>query len=252
MPHARAVLLGWADSTPSQLRVFERLYESLGIESLSEIAPIGAGLLHPKGYSQTAETMARVLTADLEPHPTLVHIFSDNGFVLWGALLARLSSTEKGLQFLRTVRGIVFDSAPGLWAAKGTIGLARYLATGTTSIITSRLGRNPIPPTRFLLTTALFGVFVGYRATFRRTVNALRTTVDQVRALQPHCPNLYLYGSADPIVLPRNVRAWVAGQRSRGIVCDMHEFEAARHVDLFSNDPERYRELLEAFASRTL
>lgn len=261
MSRARALLLGWAAATPPQLRVFERLYASLDVESTAAIASIRAGLRDPRAYFVAAEPMARALAAGVA-RPTLVHVFSDNGAALWGALLARLSSTDGGRRVLETVRGVVFDSAPGLWAAHKTMDLARYLAHGTTSILSAHLlsrfaGDRPpstrlTRPLRVGLTTTLIGAFVGYQVARRSTVRALREVVGHVRARQPSCPNLYLYGSADSIVLPHHVRAWISGQRARGIPCAAHEFEGARHVDLFSSDPQRYQELIEAFVAETL
>ena len=53
MMAAHAVLLGWGNATTSQLVVYQRVYEALGLESSTVIANAVAGLTDPSAYARS-------------------------------------------------------------------------------------------------------------------------------------------------------------------------------------------------------
>src|SRR4051812_40547100 len=135
---ARVVLLGWGNATRSQLSVYERLYRLLGLEPSTVIPNTLEGLGRPDAYARSLAPLARELAAEAGARPIVVHLFSDNGFVGWAALLDALDATEDGRRARDAMRGVISDSSPGLWAVTGPLDFARRFSLGMTPAV-SRL-----------------------------------------------------------------------------------------------------------------
>jgi alpha-beta hydrolase superfamily lysophospholipase len=246
----RSLLIGWGNASASQLAAYERLHASLGLRPTSVIPSAARGLLGPGAYGDalapTAEQLARV-----EPGPLLVHLFSDNGFIGWAALLARLAENAAGRRVRASIVGVVLDSAPGLWAARGRRDFARRFALGMTPAVSRALGLGPredLP----LATPLLRGAFLGYQLLVPRAVTAMLSAERRVAAAQPRCPHLVLYGGRDRLVPSRDVEAWIERQRGRDIDVEAELFADARHVALYPSDPARYRAAITRFVTRVL
>jgi pimeloyl-ACP methyl ester carboxylesterase len=248
---ARALLLGWGNAMPSQLVAYERLYKILGLEPRSVIPNTLEGLGRSNAYARSLAPLAADLAAEAGARPLLVHLFSDNGFIGWAALLDALDATEDGRRARSAIRGVIFDSSPGLWAVRGPLDFARRFALGMTPAVSrmARLGARE----RLPLVTSLLGVgFLGYQLVFRGSVRTMLSAGKRVEAKQPTCPHLFLFGEEDVLVPPRDVRAWIARQRAAGIDAEEHAFPTGRHVALFPKDPRRYRAALTDFIKRVL
>ena len=236
---------------PSQLVVYERLYKILGLDPSCVIPDTLEGLGRPDAYAHALAPLAAELAAEAGARPLLVHLFSDNGFMGWAALLEALDATENGRLARAAIRGVILDSSPGLWAVRGPFDFARRFALGMTPAVSrmARLGARE----RLPVVTALLGFgFLGYQLVFRGSVRAMLSAGKRVEAKQPTCPQLFLFGEQDVLVPPRDVRAWIARQRAAGIDAEEHAFPTARHVALFPKDPRRYREAVAAFVERVL
>ncbi|MBS2014908.1 MAG: DUF829 domain-containing protein [Deltaproteobacteria bacterium] len=248
MERARALLIGWGNATPSQLAAYEKLYGTLGLDASSIIPDTKRGLFDPSAFGRMVRPGAEALTARPGAR-TVVHLFSDNGFIGWAALLDELSSTEQGRAARDAIRGVVMDSSPGLWAVRDRRDFARRFALGMTPAVARAAGlgaRERIP-----VVTPLLGLgFLVYQALFRRSVKSLKGAAELVAREQPRCPHLCLLGEDDVLVPPRDIRAWNAKQRARGIDVEEHAFVGARHVALFPHDPRRYRGTLGTFLER--
>ena len=248
---ARAVLLGWGNAAPSQLVVYERLHKALGLEASSVIPNTLEGLKRPDAYAHALAPLAAELAAEAGRRPIVVHLFSDNGFIGWAALLDALDATAGGRHARAAMRGVIFDSSPGLWAVRGPIDFSRRFALGMTPFVSQMAGLGARERLSFV--TPMLGVgFLGYQLLFRRCVRVMLSAGDRIRAKQPVCPHLFLYGEQDVLVPPRDVRAWVARQRAAGIDAEEHAFSQARHVALYPKDPRRYRARIADFVKRVL
>jgi pimeloyl-ACP methyl ester carboxylesterase len=248
---ARVVLLGWGNAIRSQLTVYERLHRLLGLDPTTVIPNTLEGLGRPGAYARAVAPLAAELAAEAGARPIVVHLFSDNGFMGWAALLLALDATEEGRRALGAMRGVVTDSAPGLWAVRGPIDFARRFALGMTPAVSrmARLG----PRERLPIVTPLLGLgFLGYQVLFPRSVRAMRSAWKTVAAKQPRCPHLFLYGERDVLVPPCDVRAWIDRQREAGLDVESHAFAEGRHVALFPKDPRRYRAALTEFVKRVV
>lgn len=248
---ARVVLLGWGNATRSQLVAYERLHKLLGMEPTTLIPNTLEGLARPGAHARVVAPLAAELAAERGTRPIVVHLFSDNGFMGWAALLDALDATEDGRLAIGVVRGVIVDSAPGLWAVRGPFDFARRFALGMTPAVSrmARLGARE----RLPIVTPLLAVgFLGYQVLFPRAVRTMLSTAGRVAKKQPRCPHLFLYGERDALVPPRDVRAWIERQRELGIDTESHAFADARHVALFPKDPRRYRALLTEFLKRVV
>jgi pimeloyl-ACP methyl ester carboxylesterase len=248
-PRPRVVLLGWGNAARSQLAVYERLYRLLGLDPTTLIPDTLEGLGRANAYARTVAPLAADLAAEAGARPIVVHLFSDNGFMGWAALLGALDGSESGRSALGAIVGVITDSAPGLWAVRGPVDFARRFALGMTPAVSRVAGlgaRERLP----VVTPLLALGFLGYQVFFRRAVRALLSAWKQVAAKQPRCPHLFLYGERDALVPPRDVRAWIERQREAGIETESHAFPEGRHVALFPNDPKRYRATVDAFVKR--
>lgn len=250
MEGVRGLLIGWGNASSSQLSAYERLYASLGLATTSVIPDTKKGLLDPHAFGRAVAPVAQNLS-DVPETPTIVHFFSDNGFIGWAALLDALSRTEPGRRTRDAIRGVIMDSSPGLWAVRGPMDFARRFALGMTPAMTRMAGfgaRERVP-----ILTPLLGLgFLGYQLVFRDSVRNMRGAAEIVAREQPRCPHLMLFGEDDILVPPRDVRAWIAKQRARGIDVEDHAFEGGRHVALYPRDPRRYRSAIAAFVERTV
>lgn len=245
----RVVLIGWGNSLLSQLVVYERLYQSFGLETKSVIPSTPLGLVHAAAYARALAPIADDLAKEAGARPVFVHIFSDNGFIGWAALLDALDRTASGRRAKEAIAGVVYDSAPGLWNVRGPLDFARRFALGITPAIAraANLGvRERLP----FVTPALAAAFLGYQVVFRRSVANMRSSGDRVARKQPRCPHLFLFGEDDILVSPGDVRAWIDRERAAGLDIESHAFPSARHVALYPKDPRRYRSAIRAFVER--
>jgi pimeloyl-ACP methyl ester carboxylesterase len=247
MPGAHVLLLGWGNATPSQLAAYERLHAMTGSSSRSVIPDTKKGILSADAYVRALVPAADELVA--ESRPIVVHLFSDNGFIGWAALLSVLATTERGRATRDRIRGVILDSSPGLWAVRSKVDFARRFALAMTPAVTRALGLGPrerVP----VLTPALIASFVAYQLAFPGAARAMKNAAHRVADEQPGCPHLFLYGDDDALVPADDVRAWIALQRQRGLDVEDVMFPGAKHVALFPKDPRRYRETIARFVTR--
>lgn len=244
-----SLLLGWGNATASQLGAYERLHRALGLEPRSVLPSTAKGLLTPEAYEGAIAAVADDLAAG-RARVDLVHLFSDNGFIAWAALLERLArERDAGARAIGRIRGVVYDSAPGLWASTGKRDFARRFAGAMTPLVARALGREPT--TRLPVVTPLLrGVFLGYQLVRPAAVRRMTGAAERVARSQPKVPHLFLYAREDELVSVRDVEAWVSRQRRAGIETTRRCFGRAQHVALYPADPRRYRRELEAFVEK--
>jgi pimeloyl-ACP methyl ester carboxylesterase len=248
MPN-RVLLVGWGNSTPSQLVAYERVYTPLGLATRSVIPNTRAGLADPRAFGRALAPVAAELVAEGADRPLLIHLFSDNGFIGWAAFLDALAASAEGARVKAAIRGVVYDSSPGLWNVRGPFDFARRFALGMTPAVSRLVGlgaRERIP-----VVTPLIGVgFLAYQVAFPRAVAAMRSAGDRVARLQPSCPHLFIYGGKDVLVPPSDVRAWIARERAAGIDVEEIEIAHGRHVALYPQEPRLYRDALKRFVQK--
>ena len=244
----RSLLLGWGNATAGQLRAYERLHQALGLAPRAVLPSTAKGILAPAVYARAVFPVAEAMLAG-EPIE-LVHIFSDNGFLAWSALLERLAREgDAGRRAKAAIRGVVMDSSPGLWATRGKREFASRFAGAMTPLVARALGKEPTAPLP-AVTAALTAAFVAYQVVHPAFVRSARGAADLIAREQPLVPHLVLYAREDRLVPARDVEAWIARQRARGLPVTARCFGRARHVALYPDDPRRYRGELAEFLRR--
>lgn len=245
----RVLLVGWGNSTPSQLTAYERIYSPLGLTPRSVIPDTRSGLVDPTTYARSLAPVVDALVDEGADRTLLVHIFSDNGFIGWAAFLDALAASAGGARVKAAIRGVVYDSSPGLWNVRGRVDFARRFALGMTPMLSRSVGlgaRERLP-----IVTKLLGVaFLGYQVAFPRAVAAMRSAGERVARLQPSCPHLFIFGGEDVLVPRDDVRAWIARERAAGIDVDELEIPHGRHVALYPTEPRLYRDAVKAFVQK--
>lgn len=251
MPEAgprRSILLGWGNATPGQLRAYERLHQALGLEPHSVLPSTTKGILAPEVYARAVDPVAERMLAG--ERVELVHLFSDNGFLAWAALLDRLARAGQAGRIAKAaIRGVAMDSSPGLWATRGKRDFAGRFAGAMTPLAARALGKDPTTPLP-AVRAALTAAFVAYQIVRPAFVRRARGAAERIAREQPRVPHLVLYAREDALVPARDVEAWIALQRGRGLPVTARCFGRARHVALYPDDPRRYRGELAAFLER--
>lgn len=249
MPDSRpltSLLLGWGNATASQLAAYERLHASLGLAPCAVLPSTSKGLFDPRAYREAIAPLADDLVAG-RTRVDLVHLFSDNGFIAWAALLDRLDrGGEGGARARDAIRGVVYDSSPGLWASTGKRDFARRFAGAMTPLVARALGRD-VNEAMPRVGAALEGAFLVYQVVRPSAVRMMMGASEHVARAQPRVPHLFLYARNDALVPVRDVEAWIRLERTRGIPVTARCFGRARHVALYPDDPRRYKRELAAF-----
>ncbi|MCA9584866.1 MAG: DUF829 domain-containing protein [Myxococcales bacterium] len=233
----RSLLLGWGNSTPRQLAAYERLHRRVGLSPVTVIGSTLRGLVSQRLF---ARSVAPALDA-LEGNTCMVHLFSDNGFLAWAALLAAGAD-------VRGVRAVLLDSSPGLWAARDASEVARRFSLGMMPVAARVLRIEPRPYVP-AVTPALYGAFLAYQRLRPGWASAMRGAADVVLDRGPRCPHVFAFGGRDELVPAVNVRAFAARMGALAEVRE-HCFDDAGHVLLFPSDPKRYTRVVEETARR--
>ncbi len=240
------MLLGWGNATASQLAAYERLHASLGLSPRAVLPSTSRGLFDPKAYRRAIVPVADDLVA-ARTQVDIVHLFSDNGFIAWAALLERLDRAgAEGARARDAIRGVVYDSSPGLWASTGKRDFAKRFAGAMTPLVARALGRDATEPMPGV-GAVLQGAFLVYQVVRPSAVRMMMRASEHVARAQPRVPHLFLYARNDALVPLRDVEAWIRLERARGIPVTARCFGHAKHVALYPDDPRRYKRELAAF-----
>lgn len=218
-------ILGWAGSTPRQLRVVASWYESRGLETLVLAPRVFRAMALPWGWRREGGAVAR--RVERARGPIVVHAFSNAGFWTYAAMLRALS--ERHSPALGRIRGLVLDSAPGFPARLDASFTARYSAMAMMPIVLRALGRPPSlshpwldPPLRVLMR---FWYHVS-PIQIREAEASLAVVRDVGR-----WPVLAMYSAADSLVAVEHVEAFLATLRDRPLrALRWEDSEHVRHV----------------------
>ena len=136
------ILAGWLGCHPRNLRRYSQLYNSLGWDTIVQIASprsIVTSMSEGPSYSQPSSSEMQHLAINtlkelqvLQPPYFIIHIFSNGGCFLWECIRyilyeqdtsQQLSSTTHNISInISNLRqkliGIIFDSAPGYYNGK--------------------------------------------------------------------------------------------------------------------------------------
>lgn len=238
---ALAIVLGFGNSTERQLEPYARIWRKMGMDALVHIGKPMTSLAFPRVEARRAHAFAKRIVRIRGSRDIFVHSLSDNGFVALSLIFEEMLATREGSEARDAIRGIVFDSAPGIHLGTSRTSFARRFAVGMTPAVLRSLRRTP--DARHPIVTPLLDV--GFRLFFTRAIGLrMARAYDRVIRWQPKAPQLYLYGDSDVLVPPDAVEEHVAEQKRRGIEVSAIRFAGARHVACYPSAPETYRDAI--------
>merc|ERR1712013_190515 len=246
------LLFGFAGSSPHHLAKQASVYSSLGYYSLSTIFPAQ----YPFSYDihQITNCAHQVLEAAYKQkvQEVVVHSLSNNGAILYQHLTQLVMAEYQDI----TIKGAVFDSAPG---PGNTLETLQYLGL---------LPKYPPTTAGNLLTYFLYTAYPWLnRINKMKLKDILAASVYQARNLEVNWrrhhgvpwpgpflmneradwPLLFLYSKKDRQIPWRYITRVADKQRSKGRKVTTHIFSSSGHVAHLKIHPEEYRHSLEIF-----
>lgn len=216
-------------------------------------------------FTLNAEKHVDVLTQNLikwlrdessqdEEKVVILHMFSNAGWLTYGALLDRL--TKEGDEFVKKIKGCVVDSAPAarndsqVWASGFAAALLKKKRAGTQMELQYGDVGMPMYAKPSIKETTTLAVLERISALVLKTPYVKRHLNHVVSVLankQPSCPQLYIYSSADAVIPANSVETYIAEQQKAGNIVHTCNFQSSPHVDHFRSFPEKYGEQLARF-----
>ena len=228
-------VLGWAGSRERQLRGVVRWYRERGAEVLTARAQIYRAMSKPDGWAIEGRELAPRLDG---AERIIVHLFSNAGFWTYAALLEQRPDLP--------IDAAVIDSAPGFPSRIGARFYARNSSMAVMPIVL-RIFRRPPALHHPLLTPPLWlWMRLWYHFSSEQIAFAERSlTVVARNAERPH---LVLYSSADELVRPEHVEAFVERLGS----AETERFERSEHIRHMVVHRSRYLDRVAGFLASHL
>ncbi len=201
-----AAILGWAGSSPRQLRAIAAWYETRGMAPIVATPDAFRAMAIPGGWRRQGRALAARLART--EGPIVVHAFSNAGFWTYAALL-RVSGTS----LLDRVAALALDSAPGFPPRLDARFTSRYAAMAMMPSLLTALRRPPALSHPMLDAPLRAFMRLWYHVSplqIREAEGSLRVVAETGR-----WPILALYSSADSLVAAAHVEGFLGLVRDR-------------------------------------
>nr|KAG5714105.1 hypothetical protein BaRGS_020433 [Batillaria attramentaria] len=227
------------------LAKYSPMYEKKGFITLQVMVPAKTLFFQAHKVVDVARGLMGVLSKQgVADNPIILHIFSNGGTMVYSHLSTLLNSPDSGFYQALSVRGVIFDSAPGksrvLNAVKAFMGtiqtnwILRYIL-GFCLLVYMFI-------TRFLLTLLPCGVKAGKGFQL----------YDSICEDPTKCPQLFLYSKADRVIMAEDVEEVVTRRKEKGVDVKSLCWEDSPHVAHFRAHPEVYAKACLDFISSSL
>jgi hypothetical protein len=238
---ARVAILGWAGSTPRQLRGVVRWYRGRGGRPFTHCARVIRAMARPDGWRLEGRAVAAELARG-DASPIVVHLFSNAGFWTWAATLEQLAPKTRA-----RVAAVVIDSAPGFPERVGPRFYARYSAMAMMPMVLRALKRPPALHHRWLTPPVRAFMRLWYHASPIQRRFAERS-LGRVRETGARWPHLFLYSDADALVPAAYVEAFLDTLDD----AERRRFEGSAHVTHMIRHRDAYFGAVADFLARHL
>jgi len=219
---SHVAILGWAGSTPRQLRVVGGFYRRAGAEVLTANADVWRAMARPEGWADEGRKLAdRLIAAD--PERLVIHLFSNAGFWTHAAALRSLPPS-----FRSRIRAVIIDSAPGFPERIEPGFYASHSTMAMMPMVLSTLGRPPAL-SHPLLTPPLWAFMRTWYHLSSRAVAAAEESLSVVRTTGTW-DHLMLYSASDSLVKPTYVQSFIHRLRAAGRTVEVERWEDGAHV----------------------
>lgn len=185
-------------------------------------------LLSPSLSGRNLDRLAEQVQADTSP--VVFHLMSNGGALAFGEFCQKFSSERTAATlFGAQVRGLVFDSAPGILtpgiAASGVLAAHRGVSSS------SSLGQFLDDPLR-----AVFRSYLGMTSTRARLERAWLGLEESF----PDVRRSFLYSASDKIIPSESVERFIARQRAMGREVRARRWDDTPHVQLLRYHEKEY------------
>lgn len=229
------LLLGWAGSETRHLESYAAWYKEQGLETCIHITQI-SGIADPSQAHTVIDFLAQRLRFNAANRQIIVHLFSNNGFFAYAALLRHPLSGD----LLRTnVCAQVFDSSPGVPEPLTTKQFAIMFQRALEGIF--RKSGWPLRKLIGVVGGGAFGALYKLKGGIRDEVMASRPTL---REQGPLAPLWAIYGPQDHVVPEKWIEGFLQECESRQIKVHRERFEGSAHVEHWLVHRGAYRALL--------
>lgn len=224
-----ALILGWAGSTPRQLRTIAGLYRSLGLTPIAVAPDVFRAMALPGGWRREGHALAARLLATIDrTDGIVVHAFSNAGFWSYAATLTALGRHPRGGRVLDRIGALVLDSAPG-FPPRIHPSFAARASTMAMMPLLLRALRRPPAITHPLLDRPLRAFMRLWAHASPRQLRFMETSLAVVRD-SGEWPVLFLCSSADRLVPIEHVEAFAATLGDRARVLRWEDSAHVRHM----------------------
>ena len=215
-------ILGWAGSTPRQLRGVGGFYRRNGAEVVTASADVFRAMAKPSGWADEGRALAERLVA-LDPEELVIHLFSNAGFWTHAATLQALPES-----FLPRIRAAIIDSAPGFPEHIDPWFYARYSTMAMMPMVL-RAFKRPPALSHPLLTPPVWAFMRCWYHVSPKQIESAERSLDVVLEVG-EWDHLLLYSANDSLVKPRYVESFVRRLRAGGRSTETRRWEDGEHV----------------------
>ncbi|PPR90815.1 hypothetical protein GOBAR_AA29865 [Gossypium barbadense] len=255
------VLLGWLGATNKHLNRYVEWYNSRGIHAVTFLVELKDLLcLDPVSMldRRIAELANGLATWGSEKEDDgrercfIFHTFSNTGWLVYGSVIERFQRRE-GLKEM--IKGVIFDSGsadplnPKVWAAGFAVAILKKLNSknGSENGGTDSTLQKAEPQMVEAVVLASLEKFFKSVLDMPEVERKFRAVVDAALEAHPHCPQLYLYSTADKVVPYKSVECCIEEMSKKGIKVSSFNFGTSPHVDHYRNFPNLYSSELYTF-----
>ncbi|TYJ08084.1 hypothetical protein E1A91_A11G050400v1 [Gossypium mustelinum] len=255
------VLLGWLGATNKHLNRYVEWYNSRGIHAVTFLVELKDLLcLDPVSMldRRIAELANGLATWGSEKEDDgrercfIFHTFSNTGWLVYGSVIERFQRRE-GLKEM--IKGVIFDSGsadplnPKVWAAGFAVAILKKLNSknGSENGGTDSTLQKAEPQMVEAVVLASLEKFFKSVLDMPEVERKFRAVVDAALEAHPHCPQLYLYSTADKVVPYKSVECCIEEMSRKGIKVLSFNFGTSPHVDHYRNFPNLYSSELHTF-----
>ncbi|KAK8710853.1 hypothetical protein V6N13_146162 [Hibiscus sabdariffa] len=226
------VLLGWLGATNKHLNKYVEWYNSRGIHAVTFLVELKDLLcLDPVSMldRRIAELANGLATWGSEKEEDgrercfIFHTFSNTGWLVYGSVIERFQRRE---ELKEMIKGVIFDSGsadplnPKVWAAGFAVAILKKLnnsKNGSENGVTDSKLQKVEPEMVEAVVLASLEKFFKSVLNMPEVERKFRAVVNAGLEHHPHCPQLYLYSTADKVIPYKSVEFCIDEMSKKGI-----------------------------------